>query len=166
MNARGLETESGTRGCPAGGCHDKVGFDTRTILEGAPEVGAPAPYGLDAGLEAKGDAFGGNLFGDEAADAGIETTQEQFSPVRQGHLGAKTREDPGEFDRNVASPDDDDTIRELVEVERFVGSDGVFVAGKRRNNRPTAPSRPECCAPSCRHCQRTRCEAPAERLDR
>ena len=127
----------GVRQTP-GGVHDQVGFQTRAVSEGGCEPTVVFVDPGDIGLETQIDLALAHLLGQHAADIGIKATQKQLTPVQLGHLNAEAVENRGKLDRNIAPANDDDPLRQAVQIKRFVGRDGVFDAGDLGQIRPAA----------------------------
>src|SRR5262245_53311241 len=54
----------------------------------------------------------------------IEAAQDLLAAIDQYSLDAKVVEDAGELDRDITAPDDADALRQLLQVESLVRSDG------------------------------------------
>src|SRR5699024_1291411 len=68
----------------------------------------------------------------------IEATQKQIATVKQRGLRTQAMEDGGELHRDIATTDHQHTLRQLFEVERLVGSNGMLGAGNVRLLRPAS----------------------------
>src|SRR6185436_12451439 len=82
----------------------------------------------------------GHLLGNARAELGVEAAQQALAAVGELRLHAKTVEARGELERDVAAADHHRALRQPLEVEGLVGSDGVLEAGQRRLVWPAAGS--------------------------
>src|SRR5258706_14941511 len=73
-----------------------------------------------------------HLLGDALAELGIEAAQQALAAIRERGLHAQAVEDRREFERDVAAADDQRALRQFLEMERFVGGDGVLASLDRR----------------------------------
>src|SRR3546814_14918471 len=64
---------------------------------------------------------------------GIIAAQDRVRTVQEGHLAAKTVEDAGELDRDIAASNDHDATRQGFEFEYLAGSDSMLDAVNLRN---------------------------------
>ena len=76
---------------------------------------------VDAALE--------HLLGQAVAQLLVEAAQDLGAAVEERGLDAEAVEDAGELHGDVAAADDQDRLRQLSQVERLVGGDGVPGAG-------------------------------------
>src|SRR5690348_7344104 len=58
--------------------------------------------------------------------------------MHQGDLCAESMKDSGKLKRDITATNDERAVREFLEKERLVRSDGQFGARCRRDRRPTA----------------------------
>src|SRR3546814_8482369 len=66
---------------------------------------------------------------------GIIAAQDRVRTVQEGHLAAKTVEDAGELDRDIAASNDHDAARQGFEFEYLVRRDSMLDAVNIRNCR-------------------------------
>ena len=72
------------------------------------------------------------------ANVGVEAPQEQGAAINLGNLRAQAVEDSGEFHRDIAAANDDQALGEMLQVEYFVGGNGILAARERGDVGPAA----------------------------
>ena len=92
----------------------------------------------NAGIEAEIDPSVSHLVGKRAANVVVEAAKKERTPVELRHLDPEAAKHPRELDRDVTAPDDDDPLRQSLQVKDVVGSDGMLDAGNVRKHRPAA----------------------------
>ena len=85
----------------------------------------------------------GHRFGKARAHVLVEAAQDIVGAEDLRHLRAQTRENAGEFDRDIAAADDHQPLWKLLEVENLVRRNRQFDAGDRRVQGRRAASRDE-----------------------
>ena len=94
--------------------------------------------GGDVGVDAHVDLALEHLGHQAVAHVLVEAAQDLLAAVDQRRLDAEAVEDAGELDGDVAAADDQDRGRQLLQMERLVGGDGVLGAGQVRLHRMAA----------------------------
>ena len=136
LNVHVFQAQSFEVRLAASGVQYGVGFDGSAVgqLQLEP-AGAPGD-GFDIDLKAQVHPGLGNLAGGMGTDIRIEAPQEQWAAVQLGNAGAEAIENTGELHGDVATADDDQPLRELLQVEDLIGTQCQIAAGERRDMGP------------------------------
>jgi len=116
-------------GPAAGGIEDLIDIQNLAAGQLKPEMRAMRLDRRDLGLQAEIDALLLELLGHETADIVIEAAQQRRAAIEEMSLGAETVEDAGELQRDIAAAHHRDALRQMRQVERLVGGDGMLDAG-------------------------------------
>src|SRR5262249_20648470 len=87
-------------------------------------------------IELDGEPSLAHLVGEPGAELRVESAQQARATVGEGGGDPQAVEDRGEFHGDVAAPDDERALWQLLEVERFIRGDRELGAGNRRLGRP------------------------------
>ena len=94
--------------------------------------------GGDVGIAHHVDAALEQLLGQVVAQLFVEAAQDLGAAVEQRGVDAEPAEDAGKLHGDVAAADDDDGLRQLLQMERLVGGDGM--AGARHLGHGRSPA--------------------------
>src|ERR1700728_2400668 len=86
-------------------------------------------------VEPDADALRCHLFRKEIAEVRVETLEQAIASVHQCRVDTQTVEYGCKFNRNIATPDDDDALRQRVEIERIVRGNAILRAFNVRHSR-------------------------------
>src|ERR1700730_10839514 len=125
-------------GRTAGRIHDQISVDPFTRGGGNGIAVSALVDARDVRAAADVDAAPPHLLAEIDADVLVEPAQYLRAPDELDDLASEAIEDAGELDRDIAAADDDDALRQVRPVERFVGRDHMLDAGDRRGLGPAA----------------------------
>ena len=131
LDADRLEAQAIDVGHPAGRIKHRVRLDAAAVGQqrAKPIAGFFDRQHVGRGVQI--DPVLAHLRFDEAAHVVVEAAQHPGSAVQLGHFRAQPVEDGREFARDVAAANDEQSLRERVEVEHAVGADNQFVSRKK-----------------------------------
>ena len=127
-----FQSEIGHVGMAADGKHHEIGGQAGATGKARGELIAMLVHLVDGAAGDHGDAALLDLLAHMRAHIVIESTQNVVAAINQRHVAAVAGEDAGEFERDVAAALHHHALRQLRQMERFVGRDHVLDAGNLR----------------------------------